>query len=183
MLQVRHLSFSLGIQNLGVKGSLFEMYLFKKLASTWLNVTYRGSRQTESWDQCLVEIFSPSQGIETLPEDKTRLRPISAFQGGYDAEIMDQAEGKVMFVQVTMAQKHSFKLSFFSKALKVFNIPEDGAWKVEVGFLVPLEELARLEISRIEDSGALEKNGGKRGDEAMQVDVVGVSIMQSGDQK
>ncbi|EKX46162.1 hypothetical protein GUITHDRAFT_108193 [Guillardia theta CCMP2712] len=153
------------------------MLFFKKMEQTGLSVTYRGPRQTESWDRCLVVNFSSLQGIKTLPAQNTCLRPISAFQGGYDAVMVDKEKRKVMFVQATIAQKHSFKLSFFLKALKALNIPEGGEWKVEVVFLIPVEELARFEIKPIEDSGALKDYGWKRGEEAMQAEVAGISIL------
>eukprot|EP00960_Hanusia_phi_P021300 629620-Hanusia_phi.AAC.1 len=46
------------------------------------------------------------------------------FEGGYDGVIVDKGKKRVQFVQLTIAEKHSFKLSFFLKALKALGVPE-----------------------------------------------------------
>ena len=59
--------------------------------------------------------------------------PISELQGGYNAKHAKKA----VFVQVTVAEKHSLKLSFFLEALEALGIPPGRAWKVEIIILIP----------------------------------------------
>ncbi len=83
------------------------------------------------------------------------------------------------FVQVTSAEKHSFKIRFFRKLLNQFEL-ETG--HIEIYFLVPLTKLKAYAISEVTGQGMLAscsvENGGeqkwKKSEESTLVHAVGM---------
>ncbi|EKX50981.1 hypothetical protein GUITHDRAFT_103565 [Guillardia theta CCMP2712] len=162
------------ISNAAVKGCLFEMIFFKEV-QRGLRLTYRRShnrpREARPWKGHSVVFFDPLQGNHSLPRTAVCFRPISELQGGYDALIVDKNAKKAVFVQVTVREKHALKLSFFLDALTALGIPPGRAWKVEIIFLIPNQRMPVFRISPVEDCGALEGYGWKKGEEKKKAKV------------
>jgi len=85
--------------------------------------------------------------------------------------IVDKNAKKAVFVQVTVREKHALKLSFFLDALTALGIPPGRAWKVEIIFLIPNQRMPVFRISPVEDCGALEGYGWKKGEEKKKAKV------------
>ena len=156
-----------------LRGYLFELLFFKKVKQG-LTLTYR--KHESRWEGCPVFLLETMGVIKDLPQDRTCLRPISVFQPGFDAIIVDVRAKLVEFVQVTVSSSHSFKLSPFAKALMKLNIPTKG-WKVKVVFIVPPERLQDFRIDPIKNCGALKEYGWKKGQEGKQADVASIDIL------
>ncbi|EKX33079.1 hypothetical protein GUITHDRAFT_120739 [Guillardia theta CCMP2712] len=163
-----------GASNPTTRGHLFELFFFKKI-KYGLSLRYRGSQELTQWEGCPVITFDAKGGMQTLPAERTCLKPVNPLQGGYDAIIVEPRGKLVEFVQVTEANVHAFKLAFFAEALTGLGIPAAG-WKVRVVFMVPRESLEAFRIGQITGSGALEEYGWKRGQEGRQAEVAGIDI-------
>ncbi|EKX38477.1 hypothetical protein GUITHDRAFT_115440 [Guillardia theta CCMP2712] len=163
-----------GASNPTTRGLLFELFFFKKI-KLGLSLRYRGSQEVRQWEGCPVITFDAKGGMQTLPAERTCLKPVNPLQGGYDAIIVEPRGKLVEFVQVTEADVHSFKLAFFAEALTGLGIPAAG-WKVRVVFMVPQDRLESFRIGKIKGCGALEEYGWKGGQEERQAEVAGMDI-------
>ncbi|EKX33524.1 hypothetical protein GUITHDRAFT_120269 [Guillardia theta CCMP2712] len=94
---------------------------------------------------------------DSLPHTRACLKPISEFQGGYDAIIVDQDEKVVQFFQLTVSMDHSLKLW----------------WDMDDKdcFVVPPENKELFRIAPVEDAGALEQYMWKKGEELSMAQV------------
>jgi hypothetical protein len=78
------------------------------------------------------------------------LAPLSWNQGGYDAVHVDFENSIVTFVQITISDKHSLKLEYFSNLLKKLTFPQSGPSQkpsVEIFFLVPKSQRVMFKVS------------------------------------
>ncbi|KAF1780770.1 hypothetical protein GQ600_1549 [Phytophthora cactorum] len=155
---VQNISSSLSM-NPSMDGHLFELWFFAKL--THGGVECYGIGQNEErilqdiWESTKVPYFSPNDMIP-LNEAKHWLAPRKRNQGDYDAvfvETLDDLVGaqamkvRVRFVQVTRADKHSFKDQHFAT---FFNQTDHGLVEyrfevVGVYFVVPIRKLSSFE--------------------------------------
>ncbi|EKX52594.1 hypothetical protein GUITHDRAFT_150589 [Guillardia theta CCMP2712] len=168
-----------GTRSAAVKGTLFELMFFKEV-QRGLRLTYRRKRsrpiKARPWESRSIVFFDPLQLKISLPTTSVCFRPISELQGGYDAVIVDKDAKRAVFVQVTVAEKHSLKLSFFLDTLRALGIPAGLVWKVEIIFLIPRERMPVFRISPVEDCGALETYGWKKGEERKQAKVACLTL-------
>eukprot|EP00960_Hanusia_phi_P065147 766003-Hanusia_phi.AAC.1 len=161
---LKQLTSEYGMRHSAMKGLLFEMLFFKGL-NAGMTLTYRNDdKQPDYWEPCNILSFAELPRMQTLARGRTCLQPYCEFQGGYDGVIVDKENRQIQFVQVTIAAKHSFKLSFFLKALEALGVPTTG-WKVRIIFVTVRQRLASLQIGPVKDRGALEKYGWKKGQE------------------
>ncbi|EKX47851.1 hypothetical protein GUITHDRAFT_106401 [Guillardia theta CCMP2712] len=138
-------------------GHLLEMLFFEEVRRD-LSITYEKSNQPEVLKACnFVVNFDPSQQTDLLPHERVCYKPISEFQGGYDALIVDQIKKVVQFFQMTVAMDHSFKLSYFLSALEALRIPPGRTWTIRIVVVVPPENRWSFRIAPVKDDGALEQ--------------------------
>ena len=157
-------------------GYLLEMLFFEEVRRD-LSITYRGSSEPEVLKACnLVVIFDPSQDTVSLPHTRVCLKPISEFQGGYDAIIVDQDDKVVQFFQLTVARDHSLKLSYFLTALEALRIPPGGIWTIRIVFVELPENEMLFRIAPVKDDGALEQYMWKKGEELSMVQVASIDF-------
>ncbi|KAE9013613.1 hypothetical protein PR001_g13863 [Phytophthora rubi] len=89
--------------------------------------------------------------------NRSWLQPVDWNQGGYDAVYFDTKVNKVIFIQVTRSDKHTFKMRFFKEVLIKLRSAGMRCPSVEVFFVVKLNQLMNFSISSIDDRGAIEE--------------------------
>jgi hypothetical protein len=149
---VQNISTSLS-SNPSLDGHLYELWFFAKLSHGGVECHKIGDDGAtflhDTWKAEKVPYFDPN---DTIPLDQAKqwLAPRMWNQGGYDAvyvEIVDNAGApkvQVRFVQVTRADKHSFKDHFFATLLckLIGSFPSHQFEAVEVYFVVPIWKLS-----------------------------------------
>ncbi|KAG7388070.1 hypothetical protein PHYPSEUDO_013189 [Phytophthora pseudosyringae] len=156
---VQKISASLSM-NPSLDGHLLELWFFAKLTHGGVecyNIDQDGATfLQEKWESEKVPYFDPNGRIP-LNQAKQWLAPQKWNQGGYDAvfvELLDDDERhlvgtqamrvRIRFVQVTRADKHSFKDQFFAMLLRKLTNSLRGYRFEAVGvyFAVPIRKLA-----------------------------------------
>ena len=120
--------------------------------------------------------FDLSQQTDLQSHERVCYKPISEFQGGYDAVIVDQIMKVVQLFQMTVVMDHSFKLSYFLSALEALRIPPGSTWTIRIVFVVPPENRWSFRIAPVKDDGALEQYMWTQGRERSMAEVASIDF-------
>ena len=164
--------------NPSLSGWLLEIWFFASLRSGGVQLFQTEINPDIYWNEAntnLLDIESFEKGTLLTKKGKW-YKPRKWNQGGYDAVFLynnHQNKNIVIFVQITGADEHSFKIRFFSSLLnelkEFFEIHE-----IEIFFVVLKSKISTFIISPVEDIGALRPWNWQFSKEKEKCQIVGI---------
>jgi hypothetical protein len=136
------------------------------------DITYDDGEKDASVNACFIGILKGEAGypqdsfevgdrvrveIPDIRADRSWLQPVAWNQGGYDAVYFDTKANKVIFIQLTRSDKHTFKMRFFKEVLMKLHAAGLTNPEVEIYFVVKPHQLMNFSIDKIDDRGAIKE--------------------------
>lgn len=145
-----------GYGNPAMEGWMFEMEFFHRLPKSHRGLTVKlADGTTLDWEQCPddIPILDPTSVCLKWERNRCWYRPSKFNQGGYDAVFLDISERHLIFVQATIASRHSFALTYFGTLVKNINAQFEAKSsarlrKVDIYFIVPSGKRAGFSIKK-----------------------------------
>ncbi|KAJ3337771.1 hypothetical protein HDU83_008501 [Entophlyctis luteolus] len=166
-------------RNPSIDGWLLEMWFFASLLKGGVKIYHRNDNHTEVWPESTDIQMIDSSRIPFIPNFPVWFRPIKWNQGGYDAVCFDKPQNRILFVQVTRGDTHSFKIEYFYNLLKAVSESQSSfeIKQLDIAFLVDKEKLQHFRISSVSGEGLLACfPGWTQGTEKEKVKILGISM-------
>ena len=164
--------------NPSMDGWMFEMWFFASLRHGGVKLFDSNDEEVQTWPESIVKILDINSFPALSENNGVWFKPSKWNQGGYDGVFINTHEGRVIFVQVTASDTHSFKIEYFYRffenlARSKYSFPVNH---LDIYFIVEYKNLSnfRLQESQITGQGLLAPFGWTKNEEHTNIKILGL---------